>query len=160
MIKLCTKTDFETIYTIINDAAQAYKGEIPVDCYHQPYMPKKELQDAIDEGVIFWGYEDNGEFVGVMGIQDVQDVTLIRHAYVCTTYRNKGIGGKLLMHLLKLATKPVLIGTWASATWAIKFYQKYGFEVVSSEQAVQLLKKYWKINQRQIETSVVLAQRG
>ena len=159
MIRPCTQDDFEAIYEIVNDAAQAYKGVIPADRWHEPYMPREELQHESDVGVQFWGYEENGELVGVMGIQDVQDVTLIRHAYVRTTQRRKGIGGRLLSHLLTLTDCPILIGTWAAATWAIRFYEKHGFRLVSEEEKNRLLKKYWSIPERQVETSVVLAER-
>jgi N-acetylglutamate synthase-like GNAT family acetyltransferase len=158
MIRLCRDDDFESIYEIVNDAAIAYKGVIPADRWHEPYMPREELQHEIDDGVQFWGYEENGELVGVMGIQDVQDVTLIRHAYVRTTQRRKGIGGKLLSHLLTLSERPILIGTWAAATWAIRFYEKHGFQLVTEEEKNRLLKKYWSIPERQVETSVVLAE--
>jgi N-acetylglutamate synthase-like GNAT family acetyltransferase len=159
MIRPCKPDDFETIYEIVNDAAQAYKGVIPANRWHEPYMPREELQHEIDAGVRFWGYEESGELVGVMGIQEMQDVTLIRHAYVRTTQRRKGIGGKLLSHLLTLSERPILIGTWAAATWAIQFYGKHGFRLVSEEEKNRLLKKYWSIPERQVETSVVLAER-
>ena len=123
-------------------------------------MGREELQHEIDAGVQFWGYEESGKLIGVMGIQDVQDVTLIRHAYVRTTQRRKGIGGKLLSHLLTLTERPILIGTWAAATWAISFYEKHGFRLVSEEEKNRLLKKYWSIPERQVETSVVLAETG
>lgn len=157
-LRFCKENDFEAIYTIVNDAAMAYKGVIPKDCFKEPYMPREELREAIAEGVLFWGYEDNGELLGIMGIQDVEDVTLVRHAYVKTLHRSKGIGGILLKHLLKLATRPVLIGTWRDAVWAIRFYEKHGFKIVSLEKTPALLAKYWKISQRQIETSVVLTR--
>jgi N-acetylglutamate synthase-like GNAT family acetyltransferase len=158
MIRPCKSNDFETIYEIVNDAAVAYKGVIPADRWHEPYMPREELQHEIDAGVRFWGYEENGDLVGVMGIQDVQDVTLIRHAYVRTTQRRKGIGGKLLSHLLTQTERPILIGTWTAATWAIRFYEKHGFRLVSVEEKNRLLKKYWSIPERQVETSVVLVE--
>ena len=158
MIRQCETDDFETIYEIVNDAAVAYKGVIPADRWHEPYMPREELQHEIDDGVRFWGYEEDGDLIGVMGIQDVQDVTLIRHAYVRTTQRRKGIGGKLLSHLLTLTDRPILIGTWAAATWAIRFYEKHGFRLVSEEEKTRLLKKYWSIPERQVETSVVLTE--
>jgi N-acetylglutamate synthase-like GNAT family acetyltransferase len=159
MIRQCETDDFEAIYEIVNDAAIAYKGVIPADRWHEPYMPREELQHEIDAGVRFWGYEEDGDLIGVMGIQDVQDVTLIRHAYVCTTQRRKGIGGKLLSHLLTLTDRPILIGTWAAATWAIRFYEKHGFRLASEGEKNRLLKKYWSIPDRQVETSVVLAER-
>ena len=122
-------------------------------------MPEEYLRHELDSGVVFFGYEEDSELIGVMGIQDVQDVTLIRHAYVRTSRRNKGIGGKLLLHLKKLTDRPILIGTWADATWAIRFYEKHGFHLVSAEEKDRLLKKYWSIPERQIETSVVLDER-
>jgi N-acetylglutamate synthase-like GNAT family acetyltransferase len=158
MIRPCNTADFEAIYEIVNDAAVAYKGVIPADRWHEPYMPREELRYEIDAGVRFWGYEENGELIGVMGIQDVQDVTLIRHAYVRTTQRRKGIGGKLLSHLLTLTERPILIGTWAAASWAIRFYEKHGFRLVSEEEKNRLLKEYWSIPERQVETSVVLVE--
>ena len=157
MIRPCEDTEFDTIYEIINDAAQAYRGVIPADRWKEPYMPKDELRHALEEGIVFWGYEEDGELIGVMGIQPVQDVTLIRHAYVRTAEQNRGIGGRLLSHLRTLADRPILIGTWADAVWAIRFYEKHGFRLVSPEEKERLLKKYWSIPERQVETSVVLA---
>ncbi len=159
MIRRCGNDDFETIYSVINDAAGAYNGVIPEDLWKVPYMSRVELQHEIDEGVVFWGYEEDGELIGVMGIQDVQDVTLIRHAYVRTAKQNQGIGGKLLSDLLKKTARPVLVGTWADAVWAIRFYEKHGFRLVSPEEKDRLLRKYWSIPDRQVETSVVLADR-
>ena len=156
MIRPCTDANFDTICAIINDAAEAYRGVIPVDRWHDPYMSREELQHEIQSGVRFWGYEEDGNLLGVMGIQDVKDVTLIRHAYVRTAKRGEGIGGKLLAELRKLTARPVLIGTWAAATWAIRFYEKHGFTMVTPEEKDRLLKKYWSIPERQIETSVVL----
>lgn len=157
MIRPCHQSDFEAIWAIINDGAQAYQGVIPDDCWTEPYMSREELHEQIDAGVAFSGYEMARELVGVMGIQPVQDVTLIRHAYVRTDRQKAGIGGRLLTHLLELAKSPVLIGTWSDAAWAIQFYQKHGFRVVGAEQKSQLLEKYWRIPKRQEEISVVLA---
>lgn len=158
MIRPCNDADFEAIYSIINDAAQAYRGVIPDDRWHEPYMCRDDLRREIECGVRFWSYEEDGELLGVMGIQDVQDVTLIRHAYVRTASRSKGIGGKLLGELRRFTARPILIGTWAAATWAIRFYQRHGFRQVSTEEKNHLLKKYWTIPDRQVETSVVLAE--
>ena len=157
MIRRCTKEDFKSIYTVINDAAFMYKGVIPNDMWKQPYMSEQELRDEIVHGVNFWGYEQDRRLVGVMGIQDVMDVSLIRHAYVIREIQRKGIGTKLLKELLTLTEKPVLIGTWRAAKWAIRFYEKHGFRLVSDSEKDLLLKKYWNIPQRQVETSVVLA---
>ena len=157
MLERCKPQDFREIYEIINDAANAYKNVIPADCWHEPYMPESELTLQIEEGVEFWCYKEGDKTFGVMGIQDKEEVTLIRHAYVRTSERNKGIGGKLLAHLGKLTSKPILIGTWAAAHWAIQFYQKHGFRLLSTEEKNRLLLKYWNIPQRQVETSVVLA---
>jgi GNAT superfamily N-acetyltransferase len=159
MIRQCNPSDFEAIYTVINDAAEAYKGVIPEDRWNTPYMTKDELQHEIDNGVVFWGYEDGGELVGVMGIQDVKDVTLIRHSYVRTARQSEGIGGKLLSELREKTGRPILIGTWADAAWAIRFYEEHGFRLVSSQEKDRLLKTYWSIPERQIETSVVLTDK-
>jgi N-acetylglutamate synthase-like GNAT family acetyltransferase len=156
MIRPCDHADFDTIFSIINEAAEAYRGVIPEDRWHEPYMPREELRHEIQSGVRFWGWEEDGQLIGVMGIQDVQDVTLIRHAYVRTAKRNKGVGGKLLCELRKLTARPVLMGTWAAATWAIRFYERHGFRLVTPEEKNRLLKKYWSIPERQVETSVVL----
>ena len=158
MIRQCDASEVELIYSIINDAAEAYRGVIPGDCWEEPYMAKDELQHEIDQGVVFWGYEQDGELVGVTGIQHLQDVTLIRHAYVRTAKQNQGIGGKLLSSLRQQATRPLLVGTWADALWAIRFYENYGFQLVSWEEKERLLRKYWSIPERQVETSVVLAE--
>jgi len=157
MIVPCKPGDFKIIHEIINDGASAYKGIIPADRWHEPYMSEEELQAQITDGVQFWCYLEDEKMIGVMGIQDKVDVTLIRHAYVRTTARNKGIGGKLLQHLSTLIATPILIGTWADATWAISFYKKHGFGLVSFSKKEQLLRKYWNIPIRQIDTSVVLA---
>ena len=158
-IRFCEERDIEIIYEIINDAAQAYRGIIPTDRWKEPYMSKDELRHEIDEGVTFWGYIENGELLGVMGMQDIEDVTLMRHAYVRTARRSQGIGGRLLSELLKKTRRPILIGTWAAAVWAVRFYEAHGFCLVSPEEKDRLLKRYWSIPERQIETSVVLAER-
>jgi GNAT superfamily N-acetyltransferase len=145
------------ILSIINDAAQAYQDTIPADRWHDPYMSLDELKGQIGQGVAFWGCESQGSLAGVMGIQDRGEVTLIRHAYVKTELRRSGIGAKLLKHLETLTAKPVLIGTWRAATWAIRFYEKNGYRILARPEIERLLRKYWSIPERQIETSVVLA---
>jgi N-acetylglutamate synthase-like GNAT family acetyltransferase len=158
MLRPCENKDFESICSIINDAAKAYKGVIPEDRWKEPYMSRDELKHEIDQGVVFWGYEEDGELIGVMGIQQIQDVTLIRHAYVRTVRQNQGVGAKLLSGLRRRTNYPILIGTWADAVWAISFYEKHGFRIVSQGDKDLLLKKYWSIPERQVETSVVLAE--
>ncbi|MGD0253083.1 MAG: GNAT family N-acetyltransferase [Verrucomicrobiota bacterium] len=160
MIRPCTDSDVPNIFAIVNDAAQAYKGVIPSDCWHEPYMPLEELREEIADGVKFCGYEDGGQLIGVMGMQPVKDVTLIRHAYVKTEMRNRGIGGKLLAHLLGQMNGKILVGTWKAAGWAVRFYEKHGFQLVSEKEKNRLLKTYWNISERQIETSVVLVYKG
>ncbi|MFC6860543.1 GNAT family N-acetyltransferase [Zunongwangia atlantica] len=157
IIKSDPKKDFATIHEIINDASIAYKGVIPSDRWKEPYMTEEELQEQIIEGVEFWNFEENNKILGVMGIQFKNDVTLIRHAYVRTSERQKGIGGKLLRHLIQMSKTPILIGTWASASWAISFYTKNGFKVLPETEKNKLLKNYWNIPERQVETSIVLA---
>ncbi len=157
MIRPCRSEDIAIVLDIINDAASAYKGVIPADRWHEPYMPMDYLRRELDAGVMFWGYEEEGTLVGVMGNQHVRDVTLIRHAYVRTVHRHKGIGGKMLSHLKALITEPALVGTWAAAAWAIRFYEKHGFRLVPIYEKNRLLRKYWSIPERQTETSVVLA---
>jgi GNAT superfamily N-acetyltransferase len=157
MIRKCTDDDLPALYEIINDAAQAYKGVIPEDRWHEPYMRMDELRKEIRDGVQFWGYESDGEVTDVMGIQDKGDVALIRHAYVKTISRRRGIGTELLRHLEQMTSKPILIGTWADATWAIRFYQKNRYRLLSKTETERLLRKYWSVPDRQIETSVVLA---
>lgn len=157
-IRACTAADLPQMFAIINDAAQAYKGIIPADRWHEPYMPMQELKAQIADGIAFSGCESDGELVGVMGAQDKGDVTLIRHAYVRSSERRKGVGEKLLRHLEATSRKPVLIGTWADAAWAIRFYEKNGYRVQSRAETERLLRKYWTIPDRQIETSVVLAK--
>jgi N-acetylglutamate synthase-like GNAT family acetyltransferase len=157
MIRRCEVSDFEVIFGIINDAAQAYEGVIPADRWKEPYMSKEELQHEIDKGVAFFGYEEDGELIGVMGIQHVRDVTLIRHAYVRTDRQNQGVGSRLLSYLHRKNTRPVLIGTWADAVRSIRFYEKRGFRLVTPEKKDRLLREYWSISEGQIQTSVVLA---
>ncbi len=156
MIRRCKSADLPLIYDIINDAAKVYRGAIPPQCWKEPYMPWEELKAEIASGVKFWGYEEKGELIGVMGIQDVLDVSLIRHAYVFPKRQKRGIGGKLLTFLCGSTPLPVLVGTWAGAVWAIKFYEKYGFQLVSREEKDRLLRKYWSISEKQIAASVVL----
>ncbi len=159
MIRKCTESDIRTIFEIINDAANAYKGVIPEDRWHTPYMPAEEIRHEIEGGVIFWGFERDGDLLGVMGIQDQGDVALIRHAYVRTRSRKQGIGENLLLHLESLTEKPILVGTWKTASWAISFYEKNGYTLVSDKEKKRLLRQYWSIPERQIETSVVLANK-
>ena len=160
MIRLCRSDEFDTLYEIINDAAVAYRGVIPADRFKEPYMPADELRHEMADGVIFWGEETDGRLVGVMGIQDIGDVTLIRHAYVRSECRNQGVGTRLLAHVRTLTARPILIGTWADAHWAVRFYEKHGFRRVTPAEKDRLLRKYWKIPARQVETSVVLAEVG
>ena len=156
-IRPCGASEVPQILSIINDAAQAYQDTIPADRWHDPYMSLDELKGQIGQGVAFWGCESQGSLAGVMGIQDRGEVTLIRHAYVKTELRRSGIGAKLLKHLETLTAKPVLIGTWRAATWAIRFYEKNGYRILARPEIERLLRKYWSIPERQIETSVVLA---
>jgi GNAT superfamily N-acetyltransferase len=157
MIRLCREEDFEQILAIINDGARAYKGVIPPDRWSDPYMSKEELQTEVEDGVVFWGFAEGGDLQGVMGLQPVQDVTLIRHAYVRAAHQGQGIGSALLTHLKSRVDGPVLVGTWADAVWAIRLYERFGFELVNRAEKERLLKKYWNIPERQVETSVVLA---
>jgi GNAT superfamily N-acetyltransferase len=156
-IRRCRDDEGPAVLAIVNAAAEAYRGVIPEDRWHEPYMDVAELDREIAAGVVFWGYEEDGELVGVMGIQPVGDVDLIRHAYVRPGRQRGGIGGTLLAHLRDAATRPMLVGTWAAAEWAIRFYERHGFELVSRERKTELLERYWDIPERQIETSVVLA---
>lgn len=155
-IRRCTDHDVPAMFAIINDAAQAYRGVIPADRWHEPYMPEEALRAEIAAGVVFWGFEHDGRLVGVMGLQEVKDVALIRHAYVATAARRAGIGGRLLRHLMGETGRPVLIGTWAAASWAVRFYEQHGFTVTTPDEKARLLRAYWSIPDRQIETSVVL----
>jgi len=158
MIRLCSDPDFEEILEIINDGASAYKGVIPGDRWHEPYMTAEELRREMEDGVHFWGYEEHGRLNAVMGLQDKGEVMLIRHAYVRTKRRRKGLGGKLLRHLESEIDRPILIGTWAEASWAIAYYKKGGYGLLPPEAKTRLLKRFWKIPERQVETSVVLAK--
>jgi GNAT superfamily N-acetyltransferase len=154
MIRLCRESDFEKIYGIVNEAARAYEGAIEEDCYHQPYMPREELEQEMKR-VAFYGWTVDDELVGVMGIEPVDDVTLIRHAYVLPRYQAQGIGTRLLDHLKSItATRRLLVGTWAAANWAVEFYRKHGFNLLPDKD--MLLERYWDIPPRQVETSVVL----
>lgn len=156
-IRLCVDANRAIIHSIINAAAEAYRGVIPDDCFHEPYMPLSELDAEIAAGVTFWGWETDGVLAGVMGIQSVLDVDLIRHAYVSPAHQRAGIGGELIRHLRQISARRMLVGTWADASWATAFYRQHGFEQASEEDKGSLLKKYWTVSDRQIETSVVLA---
>ena len=156
-IRQSAAADFDAILAVINDGAQAYRGVIPADRWHEPYMPAEDLAKEIADGIEFWVAEDDGALLGVMGIQDKGEVALIRHAYVPTKTQRKGVGSRLLKHLEGLAEKPFLIGTWAASSWAIAFYERNGFALVSAEEKNRLLRRYWSVPERQIETSVVLA---
>lgn len=158
MIRPCSEEDFDEIWDIINDGASAYRGIIPADRWSEPYMTHEKLRHEIQDGVVFWGVDEGGALQAVMGVQDVLDVTLIRHAYVRTSNRRGGLGSRLLRHLQSLTKRRVLIGTWADASWAIDFYEKHGFRLVPAKEKDQLLHRYWKVPARQIETSVVLSR--
>jgi N-acetylglutamate synthase-like GNAT family acetyltransferase len=160
MIRHCSDADFPVIEAVINEAAAAYQGAIPADCWHEPYMTAAELQREIAAGVDFWGWEDSGALVGVMGLQSVREVTLIRHAYVRIAHQGRGLGGTLLRSLTERSTGRLLVGTWAAAVWAIRFYERHGFRLVTPAEKDRLLDTYWRIPQRQKETSVVLVYGG
>jgi GNAT superfamily N-acetyltransferase len=157
-IRPCREDERDSILAIVNAAAEAYRGVIPADRWREPYMPARELDHEIAAGVAFWGYEADGALVGIMGIQPVRDVDLIRHAYVSPASQGRGVGGALLEHFTRSAARTLLVGTWAAAEWAIRFYRGHGFEPVSPARKSVLLKRYWTIPDRQIETSVVLAK--
>jgi GNAT superfamily N-acetyltransferase len=157
MIRPCREDERADILAIVNAAAEAYRGVIPPDRWHEPYMSAAELDTEIAAGVEFWGYESEGALLGAMGIQPVRDVDLIRHAYVRPESQGRGVGGALIRHLQARATRPLLVGTWAAAEWAIRFYERHGFELVTPEEKTRLLQTYWRIPERQIETSVVLS---
>ena len=157
MIKEYTKSDSFKILYVINNAAIRYKGIIPDNCWHEPYMSKEELANEFADGVRMFGYNHNDQLIGVIGVQEIKDVTLIRHAYTLVAHQGKGIGSTLLKYLLKRnKNSRLLVGTWKDAVWAIRFYEKFDFILHTKKQTVLLLKKYWKIPLKQIETSVVL----
>jgi len=157
MICKLSSSDFDAILSVVNDAAQAYKSVIPADRWKEPYMPAEEFRQEVEDGVEFYGWTQNSVLIGVMGIQLVRNVTLIRHAYVLTSHQREGIGEKLLKHLLSIARTPVvLVGTWEAAWSAVRFYEKHEFKLVSKEEKNRLLREYWNIPERQVETSVVL----
>jgi len=161
MIRKLSNAESNLVLHVINNAAEAYRGVIPEDRWREPYMSARELREEIDSGVQFYGWTENGKVVGVMGIQSVMDTTLIRHAYVLSNQQRKGIGERLLDHLLYLALTPeILVGTWTAAWWAIRFYEKNGFVLVSREESDRLLRKYWNIPERQVETSIVLTYKN
>jgi GNAT superfamily N-acetyltransferase len=157
-IRPCRDDERPAILALVNAAAEAYRGVIPADRWHEPYMAADELDREIAAGVAFWGHEEDGTLGGVMGAQPVGDVELIRHAYVAPERQGRGIGGALLEHLVQRGTRPLLVGTWAAAEWAIRFYRRHGFEPVPPEETARLLRTYWSIPERQIETSVVLVR--
>lgn len=158
-IRLLTDADHPVLLGIVNEAAEAYRGVIPDDCFHQPYMTAEEVSREIAAGVVFFGLDEGGRLLGVMGLQDVGDVTLIRHAYVRPEAQRRGVGGRLLAHLLELTDRPVLVGTWAAAHWAVAFYERHGFTLITPRAKDLGLRRYWDISERQVETSVVLADR-
>jgi N-acetylglutamate synthase-like GNAT family acetyltransferase len=158
LIRKSVEADFAAMLAIVNDAAVAYRGVIPADRWHEPYMPSDALERDIAEGVVFWVAEHEGRLSGIMGIQDKRDVALVRHAYVAPTTQRSGVGTQLLRHVEGLVDKPILIGTWAAASWAIQFYRRNGYTVVTNSDKDRLLRTYWSIPARQIETSVVLAK--
>jgi len=158
MIRRCTGADVAAMDAVINQAAQAYRGVIPADCWHEPYMTRSDLLAEIAAGVAFWGCDEAGALIGVMGLQKVADATLIRHAYVRPAHQGRGIGGALLTGLAGQAAPPLLVGTWAAAQWAIRFYARHGFRLVSAAEKERLLKTYWSVPERQRECSVVLAR--
>jgi GNAT superfamily N-acetyltransferase len=158
MIRRCTAADIPVMEAIINEAAQKYRGAIPEDCWHEPYMSRAALEEEIAAGIAFSGWNENGDLIGVMGVQRVKDATLIRHAYVRSAAQGKGIGGALLETLTARVAGPLLIGTWADAGWAIRFYQRHGFRLAATDEKDQLLDTYWTVSARQRETSVVLVR--
>ena len=158
MIRRCRDDERPTIFAIVNAAAEVYRDVIPADRWHEPYMPMEELSEEIAAGVEFWGWEEDGVLLGIMGIQPVRDVSLVRHAYVAPAAQGRGIGGKLLAELEARSRRQLLVGTWVAASWAIDFYRGRGFVDVGPERTAELLREYWSIPERQVETSVVLAK--
>jgi len=156
MIRRCDAGDFDALCAVINDGAEAYRGKIPADCWNEPYMPAAELEGELAAGVVFWAYVQDQEIVAVMGLQDVADVTLVRHAYTRTAHQHRGLGSALLDHLRAQTPRPILIGTWKAATWAVRFYERHGFHLVSEAEKRVLLQRYWTVGERQIQESVVL----
>jgi GNAT superfamily N-acetyltransferase len=159
MIRECTLDDAERICFVVNEAAEAYRGVIPEDCWHEPYMPLDELRREM-AGMTFFGWDDGDGLAGVMGYQPLEGVTLIRHAYVLSTRRGEGIGGRLLEHLTSMSTGRLLVGTWQAATWATRFYERHGFRRLGDAESQELLRRYWEISERQRETSLVLEMQG
>jgi len=159
VIRPCREEEREAIFDIVNQAAEAYRDVIPADRWHEPYMPLEQLDGEIAAGVVFWGHERDGRLTGVMGIQRVRDVQLIRHAYVLPSEQGSGVGRELIEHLVERADAPLLVGTWGAATWAIRFYERNGFELVTPQRKDELLRAYWDIPARQVDTSVVLELR-
>jgi GNAT superfamily N-acetyltransferase len=158
MLRRCSPADIPEIFEIVNEAATAYAGVIPAECWHEPYMPMEELEGEIADGVRFFGREEQGRLLGVMGIQDRGEVSLLRHAYVLTAAQRRGIGTELLRHLEALAPGPVLVGTWAAADWAVAFYRRSGYALLEGQEKDRLLRRFWKIPERQVGASVVLAK--
>ena len=156
-IEKCGPGDVPEISSIVNEAAEAYRHAIPRDCWKEPYMPLEELRKELLDGVEFWGLREGNDLAGVMGLQAVGDVALVRHAYTRTSAQGTGVGTKLIAHLLSLTDRAVLVGTWKAATWAIRFYERRGFRLVPEMERAALLRRYWKISERQLEESVVLS---
>jgi GNAT superfamily N-acetyltransferase len=156
-IEKCGPRDVPEILSIVNEAAEAYRGAIPPDCWKEPYMPVEELEQELADGVEFWGLREGKRLVGIMGLQAVGDVALVRHAYTRKSAQGKGTGTALIAHLLSLTGRPVLVGTWKAATWALRFYERRGFRLVTDDEKADLLRRYWKISDRQLEESVVLS---